>query len=53
MLHNDLLDSPSRVNIQEWRGDTESGEMDGQQSRKRVRVEKRYFHRRGVGGGER
>jgi len=52
MLHSDLLDSPSHVNIQEWR-ETERGKDGWGKISREGRLEKRYFHGNGEGAGER
>lgn len=40
MLHSDLLDSPSHVNIQEWRERERGGKIDGEQSQERAEERK-------------
>ena len=52
MLHSDLLDSPSHVNIQEWR-ETERGKDGWGAISREVRIEKRYFNGDGEGWRER
>ncbi len=52
MLHSDLLDSPSHVNIQEWREKERGKDGWGTISRE-GRTEKRYFHGNGEGARER
>lgn len=48
MLHSDLLDSSSHVNIQEWRETARGKDGWGAISRE-ARAEKRYFHGNGKG----
>lgn len=52
MLRSDLLDSPSHVNIQEWR-ETERGKDGWGTISWEGQVEKRYFHGDGEGVRER
>lgn len=52
MLHSDPLDSPSHVNIQEWR-DTERGKDGWGTISREGWVKKRYFHGNGEGGKDR
>lgn len=52
MLHSDLLDSPSHVNIQVWR-ETEGGKDGWGTISREGRIKKRYFHGNGEGGKDR
>lgn len=52
MLHSDLLDSPSHVNIQEWR-ETERGKDGWGKISREGWIEERYFHSNGERARER